>query len=82
MRKLSFALVLLVVAMTSKINAQELPFKDLRSLIDSGKKELSNGVVVVYAIKDNKIGLAVGVTQELSDSESVSEVPCCTRSLR
>ena len=35
-------------------------------MIDSGKKELSNGVVVVYAIKDNKIGLAVGVTQELS----------------
>ncbi len=45
---------------------KELPFKDLRSLIDIGKKELSNGVVVVYAIKDNKIGLAVGVTQELS----------------
>ena len=45
---------------------KELPFKDLRSLIDSGKKELSNGVVVVYAIKDNKIGLAVGVTQVLS----------------
>ena len=35
-------------------------------MIDSGKKELSNGVVVVYAIKDNKIGLAVGVTQVLS----------------
>jgi alanyl-tRNA synthetase len=45
---------------------KELPFKDLRSLIDSGKKELNNGVVVVYAIKDNKIGLAVGVTQKLS----------------
>jgi len=45
---------------------QELPFKDLRSLIDKGKKELNNGVIVVYAIKDNKIGLAVGVTQELS----------------
>ena len=35
-------------------------------MIDSGKKELNSGVVVVYAIKDNKIGLAVGVTQELS----------------
>ena len=45
---------------------KELPFKDLRSLIDSGKKELNSGVVVVYAIKDNKIGLAVGITQELS----------------
>ena len=45
---------------------QELPFKDLRSLIDKGKKELNNGVVVVFAIKDNKIGLAIGVTQELT----------------
>jgi alanyl-tRNA synthetase len=44
----------------------ELPFKDLRTLADKGKKELNNGVVIVYAIKDNKIGLAVGVTQELS----------------
>jgi len=44
----------------------ELPFKDLRSLVDKGKKELNNGVVIVYAVKDDKIGLAVGVTQELS----------------
>ena len=44
----------------------ELPFKDLRSLVDKGKKELNNGVVIVYAIKDDKIGLAVGITQELS----------------
>ena len=45
---------------------QELPFKDLRTLIDKGKKELSNGVVIVYAIKDTKIGLAIGITKELS----------------
>ena len=44
----------------------ELPFKDLRSLVDKGKKELNNGVIVVYAIKDDKIGLAIGITQELS----------------
>ena len=44
----------------------ELPFKDLRSLVDKGKKELNNGVVIVYAIKDDKIGLAIGITQELS----------------
>jgi alanyl-tRNA synthetase len=45
---------------------RELPFKDLRSLADKGKKELNNGVVIVYAIKDDKIGLAVGITQKLS----------------
>ena len=44
----------------------ELPFKDLRSLVDKGKKELNNGVVIIYAIKDDKIGLAIGITQELS----------------
>ena len=35
-------------------------------MIDEGKKILNNGVVVVYAVKDNKIGLAIGVTDELS----------------
>ena len=45
---------------------RELPFKDLRSLVDKGKKELNNGVVIVYAVKDDKIGLAIGITQELS----------------
>ena len=50
------------------------PFKDLRSLIDNGKKELSNGVVIVYAVKDNKIGLAVGVTQELSKKINAVEL--------
>ena len=58
-----------ILVNTIKVRFQkvyELPFKDLRSLIDNGKKELSNGVVIVYAVKDNKIGLAVGVTQKLS----------------
>ena len=52
----------------------ELPFKDLRSLVDKGKKELSNGVIIVYAIKDDKIGLAVGITQELSKKINAVEL--------
>ena len=43
----------------------DLPTKDLRKLVDEGKKELSDGIVIVFAIKDEKIGLAVGVTQNL-----------------
>ena len=43
----------------------ELPFKDLRKLIDEGKKELKEGIIVVYAINDGKVGIAVGVTKEL-----------------
>ena len=43
----------------------DLPTKDLRKLVDEGKKELLEGIVIVFAIKDEKIGLAVGVTQNL-----------------
>jgi len=42
MRKLSFALVLLVVAMTSKITAQELPFKDC---IDAPLEDFNSSVL-------------------------------------
>ena len=43
-----------------------LPFKELRRLVDQGKKEIKEGIVVIYATKEKKIGLAVGVTQALS----------------
>ena len=41
------------------------PSKELKSLIDKGKKDLSEGIVVVYTIVDNKVGIAVGITNEL-----------------
>ena len=44
---------------------QDLPPKDLRKLVDSGKKELGEGIVVVFASSDNKVGLAVGITEKL-----------------
>ena len=44
---------------------KDLPPKDLRKLVDSGKKELVEGVVVVFASSDNKVGLAVGITEKL-----------------
>ena len=43
----------------------DLPPKDLRKLVDIGKKELGEGIVIVFASKDGKIGLAVGVTNKL-----------------
>jgi len=46
-------------------NIIDLPFKDLRKLIDKGKKEIGEGLVIIYAINDNKVGLAVGVTKTL-----------------
>jgi len=43
----------------------DLPTKDLRKLVDTGKNELKEGIVIVFAIKDEKIGLAVGITEKL-----------------
>jgi alanyl-tRNA synthetase len=48
-------------------NIIDLPFKDLRKLIDEGKKEIGEGLVIIYAINDNKVGLAVGVTKTLEN---------------
>ena len=45
----------------------DLPFKELRRLVDQGKKDIKEGIVVIYAIKDDKIGLAVGVTDTLTE---------------
>ena len=33
---------------------------------NNGKKELGEGIVIVFAIKDEKIGLGVGVTDNLT----------------
>jgi len=45
----------------------DLPSKDLRKLVDIGKKELGEGIVIVFASKEGKIGLAVGVTNKLTN---------------
>ena len=46
---------------------QDLAPKDLRKLVDAGKKELGEGIVVVFANKDEKVGLAVGITDNLTN---------------
>ncbi len=46
---------------------KDLSPKDLRKLVDAGKKDLGEGIVVVFANKDEKVGLAVGVTENLTN---------------
>ena len=48
-------------------NVVGLPTKELRKLVDKGKKELSEGLVIVFASKDDKVGIAVGVTEKLTN---------------
>jgi len=45
----------------------DLPSKELRKLVDDGKKELGEGIVVVFARKDDKVGVAVGITNKLTE---------------
>jgi alanyl-tRNA synthetase len=44
-----------------------LPPKELRKLVDQGKKELNEGIIIVFASKDDKVGIAVGVTDTLKE---------------
>ena len=50
-----------------------LPPKELRKLVDKGKKDLSEGVIIVFASKDDKVGLAVGVTENLTSKYDAVE---------
>ena len=47
-------------------NVDGLPPKELRKLVDDGKKEMGEGIVVVFASKDEKVGVAVGITNKLT----------------
>ena len=46
---------------------KDLPPKDLRKLVDNGKKELGEGIIIVFASSEDKVGLAVGITEKLID---------------
>ena len=46
----------------------DLSPKELRKLVDNGKKELKEGIIIVFASKDEKVGLAVGITEKLTES--------------
>ncbi len=48
-------------------NIEGLPPKELRKLVDNGKKDLGEGIVVVFACKDDKVGVAVGITDKLTE---------------
>jgi alanyl-tRNA synthetase len=48
---------------------QGLNPKDLRGLIDDGKKQVGSGIVAIVGVtEDGKAGLAVGVTEDLTAS--------------
>ena len=44
----------------------DFPPKELRSVIDQGKKDIKNGIVISISTFEGKVGVAVGLTQELT----------------
>jgi alanyl-tRNA synthetase len=52
----------------------ELPFKDLRKLVDDGKKDLKEGILIIFAVNQGKVGLAVGVTKKLESKFNAVEL--------
>ena len=44
---------------------EDFPPKELRSIIDQGKKEIKNGIIISISTFEEKVGVAIGVTNEL-----------------
>ncbi len=44
---------------------KDFPPKELRSTIDQGKKDIKSGIIISISIFEDKVGLAVGVSQDL-----------------
>ena len=53
---------------------QGLPAKQLRGLVDEGKSQIGSGVVVFVGIDGDKAGIAVGVTDDLTDKFNAVEL--------
>ena len=45
---------------------KDFPPKELRSVIDQGKKDIKNGIVISISTFEGKVGIAVGLTQQLT----------------
>ena len=45
---------------------KDFPPKELRKVIDEGKKNIKSGIVISISIFENKVGLAVGVSKDLT----------------
>jgi alanyl-tRNA synthetase len=52
----------------------DLPAKELRSLVDQGKQTVKSGIVVIIGKSDGKAGISVGVTDDLTDKFSAVDL--------
>ena len=52
----------------------DFPSKELRNIVDNGKKDIKEGVILVFSIFENKIGIAVGITEKLTKKFNAVEL--------
>ena len=45
---------------------KDFPPKELRSVIDQGKKDIKSGIIISISTFEDKVGLAVGISQDLT----------------
>ena len=45
----------------------DLPPKELRGIVDQGKKEIKSGIIMACCTYEGKIGVAIGITDKLVD---------------
>ena len=53
---------------------KNLPSKELRTIVDTGKKDIKKGVLIVFSILDGKVGVSVGVTKDLIEKFDAVEL--------
>ena len=53
---------------------KNLPSKELRTIIDSGKKDIKRGILIAFSILDEKVGVSVGVTKDLTEKFDAVEL--------
>ena len=53
---------------------KNLPSKELRTIVDVGKKDIKKGVLIVFSTLDGKVGVSVGVTKDLIEKFDAVEL--------
>jgi len=53
---------------------KDLPSKELRTIIDSGKKDIKKGILIIFSVLDGKVGVSVGVTEDLTEKFDAVEL--------
>jgi alanyl-tRNA synthetase len=53
---------------------KSLPSKELRNIIDGGKKDIKKGILIAFSIHEGKIGVSVGVTKDLTEKFDAVEL--------